>query len=88
MSIPFLPAPLIIPTFNYLQVPELQNSEGIKLEKLKKYFNRRWINRISQEELFINDFNIATNNGAKVITQNLNQIYVQVIQGYRVLCEF
>ena len=47
MSIPFLPAALIIPTFNYLQVPE--NSERIKLEKLKKYFQRRWIERISPE---------------------------------------
>ena len=64
MSIPFLPAPLIIPTFNHIQVPELENSEGIKLEKLKKYFKRRWINRFSPEELSINDLNIA-NNGAE-----------------------
>ena len=25
MSIPFLPAPLIIPTFNFIQMPELEN---------------------------------------------------------------
>ena len=31
MAIPFLPAPLIIPTFNLIQVPELENSEGNKL---------------------------------------------------------
>ena len=63
MSIPFLPAALIIPTFNYLQVPE--NSERIKLEKLKKYFKRRWIERISPEELSINDINITSNNGVE-----------------------
>ncbi|KAI6655302.1 General transcription factor II-I repeat domain-containing protein 2A-like [Oopsacas minuta] len=40
MSIPFLPAALIIPTFNFIQVPE--NSEGIKLEKLKKHFKRSY----------------------------------------------
>ena len=54
MAIPFLPAPLIIPTFNFIPVPELENSERIKLEKLKKYFTRRWISRISPEELSIN----------------------------------
>ena len=52
MAIPFLPAPLIIPTFNLIQVPEFENSEGNKLEKLKKYFKTRWICRISPEELF------------------------------------
>ena len=50
MFIPVLPAPLIIPTLNFNQVPELENSEGIKLEKLKKYFKRRWISRISSKQ--------------------------------------
>ena len=65
MSIPFLPAPLIIPTFNFIQVPELKIFEGIKLEKLKKSFKKRWISQISPEVLSINDLNIATNNGAE-----------------------
>ena len=34
MSMPFLPAPLIIPTFNFIQMPELENSERIKIENL------------------------------------------------------
>ena len=65
MAVPFLTAPLIIPTFNLIQVPKFENSEGNKLEKLKKYFRTRWISRISSEELSINDLNIATNNGAE-----------------------
>ena len=47
MAIPFLPDPLIIPTFNFIPVPEFENSKGIKLKKLKDYFKRRWISRIS-----------------------------------------
>ena len=36
MAIPFLPASLINPTFSYLQMPSLGNSEMLKLQKLKK----------------------------------------------------
>ena len=38
MAIPFLPGPLINPTANFLQVPSIEHSEMLKLEKLKQYF--------------------------------------------------
>ena len=51
MSIPFMPHPSIIPTFDFIQMPtNVENSDKIKLEKLKKYFKRRWTIRISPEE--------------------------------------
>ena len=51
MSIPFMPHPLIIPTFDLIQMPtNVENSDKIKLEKLKKYFKRRWTIRISPGE--------------------------------------
>ena len=37
MAIPFLPTPLITPTYSFLQLPTLESPEIIKLEKLKKY---------------------------------------------------
>ena len=36
-----------------------------RLEKMKKYFKKRWINQISPEELSIHDINVSTNNGAE-----------------------
>ena len=36
-----------------------------RLEKLKKYFKKRWLNQISPEELSIHEINVSTNNGAE-----------------------
>ena len=35
MVIPFLPASLINPTYTYLQIPSLGNSDTIKLQNLR-----------------------------------------------------
>ena len=40
MALAFLPASLINPTYTYLQVPSLGNSEMIKLQKLNKYVKK------------------------------------------------
>ena len=65
MAMPFLPASLITPTYNFLQLPTLENPEMIKLEKLKKYFQKRWLTQITPEELSIFDINISKNNAAE-----------------------
>ena len=65
MAIPFLPAPLIAPTFTLIEFPVLPIEDMPRLEKLKKYFKKRWINQISPEELSIHDINVSTNNGAE-----------------------
>ena len=65
MAIPFLPAPLIIPTFSLIEFPVLPIEDMPRLEELKKYFKKRWINQISPEELSIHDINVSTNNGAE-----------------------
>ena len=45
MSVPFLPHPLIIPTFDFIQMPtNVDNSDKVKLEKLKKYFQKNMVN--------------------------------------------
>ena len=62
MAIPFLPAPLIAPTFTLIEVPVLPNEDMPRLEKLKKYFKKRWLNQISPEE---HEINVSTNNGAE-----------------------
>ena len=46
MAIPFLPASLIFPTFDFLQMP---HEETIQLEKLRKYFKNHWMGRIASE---------------------------------------
>ena len=74
MAIPFLPAPLIIPTFNFLLMPIVQNTEKSKIEKLKSYCKKRWINQITPEELSIYELNIATNNGAESYHSKLKSI--------------
>ena len=51
MAIPFLPAALIIPTYNLIETLVLPVDLMLKLEKLKKYFKKRWLNQISPEEL-------------------------------------
>ena len=53
MAMPFLPASLITPTYSFLQLPTLESPEMIKLEKLKKYFQKRWLTQITPEELSI-----------------------------------
>ena len=74
MAIPFLPASLINPTFNFLQMPNLEDSEMSKLEKLRSYCKKRWLNRICPEELSIYDITIATNNGAESCHSKLKSI--------------
>ena len=65
MAIPFLPASLIHPTFGFLQMPTLEVTEMEKLEKLKKYFQKRWLSQIKPEELSIYELNITSNNAAE-----------------------
>ena len=56
MSIPFLPASLIHPTYTLLQFPAtIIPTEAMKLEKLNKYFKKRWITHVNPEELSIFD---------------------------------
>ena len=62
MAIPFLPAPLIIPTFNLLLLPNIKNTEKIKHEKLKKYIEKHWMRQITHQELSIHEINNAANN--------------------------
>ena len=65
MAIPFLPASLISPTYTFLQLPTLESTTMMKLDKLKKYFKKRWLNQILSEELSIFELDIATNNAAE-----------------------
>ena len=74
MTIPFLPAPLIIPTFNLLLLPNIKNTEKIKLEKLKKYIEKHWMRQITPQELSIHEINIATNSGAESYHSKLKSI--------------
>ena len=66
MSVPFLPASLIQPTYSFLQLPtNLIASETVKLERISKYFKKRWLTQIRPEELSIFDSDFSTNNGAE-----------------------
>ena len=65
MAIPFLPASLIHPTFGFLQMPTLEVTEMVKLEKLKKYFQKHWLSQIKPERLSIYELNITSNNAAE-----------------------
>ena len=65
MAILFLPALPIAPTFTLIEVPVLPNEDMQRLEKLKKYFKKRWLNQISHEELSIHEINVSTNSGAE-----------------------
>ena len=65
MAIAFLPADLIIPTYSLIETPTLPVDHLLKLEKLKKYFRKRWLNQIPHEELSVYEINITTNNGAE-----------------------
>ena len=66
MTIPFLAAYLINPTHTYLQTPILGNSDMIKLQKLKKYFKKRWLNEIEPGELSVYNLDISTDNAAEL----------------------
>ena len=65
MAIPFLPPDLIHPTYSLLQIPNLLNDNGPKLEQIIKYFKKQWLSRIPPEELFNFDLTKGTNNGAE-----------------------
>lgn len=67
MAIPYLPSSLINPTYTCLQMPSLDTSDlnMIKLQKLKKYFKKRWLSQIEPGELSVYSLNIATNNAAE-----------------------
>ena len=65
MAIPFLPASLIVQTFNLIVIPSLETSQASMVEKLKKYIKRYWLTQISREELSIFDVSITTNNGVE-----------------------
>lgn len=65
MAIPFLPASLIYPTYSLIPTPTLENTEAVKLTKLKKYVKKHWLIQTPPEELSIYELNIATNNGAE-----------------------
>ena len=73
MAIPFLSASLIKPTFNSFQIPELENSEMLKLGKLNRYCKKHWLNKFPKE-LSIYDINISTNNGAESYHSRLKSI--------------
>ena len=43
MAIPFLPAPLIYPTYTLISTPTLENEETDKLTELKNYVRKHWL---------------------------------------------
>ena len=53
MEISFLPEALIYPTASLLQIHEVNDSEKLKLRKLKAYFNIRWIVQVTPQEMSI-----------------------------------
>ena len=65
MAIPFLPASLISPTYLFIQTPDLSATEFMKMDKLVKYFKRRWLLQTTPEELSIYEAKATTNNGAE-----------------------
>ena len=74
MAIPFLSASLINPTYTYLQIPSLGNSDMIKLQKLKKYFKKRWLSQIEPGELSVYNLDISTNNAAESYHSKLKSL--------------
>ena len=67
MAIPFLPAIFAnFANFTFLESPTtLPVTEEIKVEKLKKYFKKRWLGYRNPEELSIFEAHYSTNNGAE-----------------------
>ena len=76
MAIPYLPSSLINPTYTCLQMPSLDTSDPnmIKLQKLKKYFKKRWLSQIEPGELSVYNLNIATNNAAESYHSKIKSI--------------
>ena len=68
------PPQLIYPTYISLKTPNIEGSEMRNLEKLKKYYKKRWIGHITPEELSINHLNISTNNAAESYHSKLKSI--------------
>ena len=66
MAIPFLPSTLIQPTYSLLNSPTtLTDTDRVNLDKLKRYFTKRWLCQVSPEELSVFDIKSTTNNGAE-----------------------
>ena len=66
MAIPFLPSTLIQPTYSLLDSPTtLTDTDMINLDKLKRYFAKRWLCQVSTEELSVFDTKSTANNGAE-----------------------
>ena len=74
MTILFLPASLISPTYSCIELPEIEPSELSKLKKLQQYYKKHWITKITPEELSINELNISTNNAAESYHSKLKSI--------------
>ena len=65
MALPFLPSSTIRQTYALLKKTELPPNESVKLNKLLKYFQKRWLNQIDSVELSTYDSDVTTNNGAE-----------------------
>ena len=74
MTIPFLTASLISPTYSCIELPEIEPSELSKLKKLQQYYKKHWVTKITPEELSINELNISTNNAAESYHSKLKSI--------------
>ena len=57
-----------------LKIPDIESSEMKNLEKLEKYYKKRWIDHINPEELSINPLSITTNNAAEIYHPRLKTI--------------
>ena len=75
MAIPFLPASLISPTYLFIQAPDLSAKESMKMDKLVKYFKRRWLLQTTSEELSIYEAKATTNMVQKAISSKNFEFY-------------
>ena len=74
MAIPFLPSTLIRPTYNLLNpLMTLGSAEKDNLDKLKRYFNKRWLCQVRPEELSIFEAKSTQTMGPRAITQSSKQ---------------
>ena len=74
MALPFLPSSIIRQTYALLKKPEFLLNESFKLNKLLKYFKKRWLNHIDSEELSTYNSDVTTNNGAESYHAKLKAI--------------
>ena len=74
MALPFLPSSIIRQTYALLKRPEFLLNESFKLNKLLKYFKKRWLNQIDSEELSTYNSDVTTNNGAESYHAKLKAI--------------